>query len=539
MKKRYDYVIVGGGSAGSALANRLSADASASVLVLEAGRADFIIDPLVHMPAALMFPSGNPLYDWAYETDPEPFMGGRRVKHTRGKLLGGSSSINGMIFQHGNPGDYDRWAAAPGMQEWDFAHCLPYFKRMETRLGGANAWRGGSGPLHLERGPATSPLFQAFFEATVQAGYPRTDDVNGYRQEGFAPFDQNINHGSRWSAARAYLRPVRGRRNLDVTTLAYVTGLTWRGTRVTGVDFHRMNRTHHVDAGEVILCGGAFHSPRLLELSGVGDPQVLRAAGVTPRIELPGVGENLQDHLEVYLQHECLQPVSIAPWLKMWKAPWIGAQWLFLDSGVGASNHFEGGGFIRTNDEVPYPNLQFHFLPIAVRYDGARLPGAHRTDELRRPRTHPHHEPGPRRAPVHPVQLPVDRARPPRVGRGHPRRPPHPGPAGLRPVRRRRDLPRPSGRVRRGDPQLGRAGRRDRTAPVLLDQDGHGRHVRRRSRVHAGPRGRGPPRRRRVRLPDDHERQHLRAGHDGGREGRRPDHRQHAPRTRASPRLQG
>lgn len=377
MKKRYDYVIVGGGSAGSALANRLSADASASVLVLEAGRADFIIDPLVHMPAALMFPSGNPLYDWAYETDPEPSMGGRRVKHTRGKLLGGSSSINGMIFQHGNPGDYDRWAAAPGMQEWDFAHCLPYFKRMETRLGGANAWRGGSGPLHLERGPATSPLFQAFFEATVQAGYPRTDDVNGYRQEGFAPFDQNINHGSRWSAARAYLRPVRGRRNLDVTTLAYVTGLTWRGTRVTGVDFHRMNRTHHVDAGEVILCGGAFNSPRLLELSGVGDPQVLRAAGVTPRIELPGVGENLQDHLEVYLQHECLQPVSIAPWLKMWKAPWIGAQWLFLDSGVGASNHFEGGGFIRTNDEVPYPNLQFHFLPIAVRYDGSAPASEH------------------------------------------------------------------------------------------------------------------------------------------------------------------
>ncbi|AYD89202.1 choline dehydrogenase [Actinomyces lilanjuaniae] len=377
MKKRYDYVIVGGGSAGSALANRLSADPATSVLVLEAGRADFLLDPLVHMPAALMFPAGNPLYDWAYETDPEPYMGGRRVKHARGKVLGGSSSINGMIFQRGNPGDYDRWAASPGMEEWDFAHCLPYFRRMETRRAGANAWRGGAGPLHLDRGPATSPLFQAFFEAAAQAGYPHTDDVNGYRQEGFAPFDRNTRHGSRWSAARAYLRPVRDRRNLDVTTLAYVTRLTWSGTRVTGVNFSRLGRYHHVEADEVILCGGAFNTPQLLELSGVGDPGVLQAAGVRPRVELPGVGENLQDHLEVYLQHECLQPVSIAPWLRMWKAPYIGAQWLFLDSGVGASNHFEGGGFIRTNDDVAYPNLQFHFLPIAVRYDGSAPASKH------------------------------------------------------------------------------------------------------------------------------------------------------------------
>ena len=377
MKKRYDYVIVGGGSAGSALANRLSADESTSVLVLEAGRADFIMDPLIHMPAALMFPSGNPLYDWAYETDPEPHMGGRRVPHARGKVLGGSSSINGMIFQRGNRGDYDKWATNAGLEHWDYEHCLPYFKRMETCVAGADAWRGGSGPLAMERGPASSPLFQAFFEATTQAGYARTDDVNGYRQEGFAPFDRNVRHGSRLSAARAYLRPIRDRKNLDISTLSMATGLRWSGTRVTGVDFTRAGRPRSVEAGEVILCGGAFNSPQLLQLSGVGSPEVLRAAGVDTRVELPGVGENLQDHLEVYLQHTSLQPVSIAPWLKKWKAPYIGAQWLFADTGVGASNHFEGGGFIRTNDDVAYPNLMFHFLPIAVRYDGTAADGKH------------------------------------------------------------------------------------------------------------------------------------------------------------------
>ncbi len=371
MQQRYDYVIVGGGSAGSVLANRLSSDPTTSVLVLEAGRADFLFDPLIHMPAALMFPSGNPLYDWRYQTDPEPHMGGRRVFHTRGKVLGGSSSINGMIFQRGNPGDYAKWASFAGMEDWDYAHCLPYFKRMETTHAGADAWRGGSGPLPLERGPASSPLFQAFFEATEQAGYARTDDVNGYRQEGFAPFDHTTYKGSRMSASRSYLRPVRGRKNLDVKTLAFVTQLTWEGTRVTGVEFDQPGkRGQKVSAGEVILCGGAFNSPQLLELSGVGDPEVLEKAGVKTRVELPGVGDNLQDHLEVYLQHESRQPVSVQPWLKKWKAPYIGAQWLFLNSGVGATNHFEAGGFIRTNDDVAYPNLMFHFLPLAVRYDG-------------------------------------------------------------------------------------------------------------------------------------------------------------------------
>jgi len=371
--QRYDYVIVGGGSAGSVLANRLSADPGTSVLVLEAGRSDFKLDPFIHMPAALPYPIGNSLYDWKYTSEPEPHMGGRQVYHARGKVLGGSSSINGMIFQRGNPMDYERWAADDGMAEWDYAHCLPYFKRMETCTAGADAWRGGSGPLVLERGPASSALFGAFFEAVQQAGHPLTDDVNGYRQEGFAPFDRNVHRGRRLSAARAYLHPVSYRKNLTVHTLSHVTGLRIRGNRVVGVDYlrgHKFQRT--VEAGEVVLCGGAINSPQLLQLAGIGDPEHLRPLGIDVVAELPGVGANLQDHLEVYIQHAAKQPVSIAPWLKHRHKPRIGAEWLFLRRGVGASNHFEAGGFIRSNDQVAYPNLMFHFLPIAIRYDGSQ-----------------------------------------------------------------------------------------------------------------------------------------------------------------------
>ena len=377
----YDVVVVGGGSAGCVLANRLSADPSVSVLVLEAGRSDFRLDPLIHMPAALPYPIGNPLYDWRYRSEPELHMGGRTIYHARGKVLGGSSSINGMIFQRGNPADYQRWAAEPGMAHWDYAHCLPYFRRMETCLAGADAWRGGSGPLVLERGPATNPLFGAFFEAVQQAGHPLTDDVNGYRQEGFAPFDRNVHHGRRLSAARAYLHPVRSRSNLTVRTLAHVTGLRTRTVdgrpRVVGVDYRRGGRSHHVRAGEVLLSGGALATPQLLQLSGLGPAEVLRPLGVDVVADLPGVGAHLQDHLEVYIQHASVQPVSIAPWLKHRHKPRVAAEWLFLRSGVGASNHFEAGGFIRSNDSVDYPNLMFHFLPIAIRYDGSRPASEH------------------------------------------------------------------------------------------------------------------------------------------------------------------
>jgi choline dehydrogenase len=377
----YDVVIVGGGSAGSVLANRLSADGETSVLVLEAGRSDSKLDPFIHMPAALPYPIGNRLYDWKYESEPEPHMDGRRVYHARGKVLGGSSSINGMIFQRGNPLDYERWAADKGMEEWDYAHCLPYFKRMETCLAGADAWRGGSGPLVLERGPATSPLFGAFFEAVQQAGHPLTDDVNGYRQEGFAPFDRNVHRGRRLSAARAYLHPVKHRPNLDVETLAQVTGLRTDGDRVTGVDYvrgvGRRGVRRSVSAGEVILCGGAINSPQLLLLAGIGPAAELEALGIDVVADLPGVGRNLQDHLEVYVQHASVQPVSIGPWLRHRHKPRIGAEWLFARRGVGASNHFEAGGFIRSNDTVDYPNLMFHFLPIAIRYDGSQPAAEH------------------------------------------------------------------------------------------------------------------------------------------------------------------
>ena len=370
MAESYDFVIVGGGSAGCALANRLSADPSNRVLVLEAGRRDWKADVVIHMPAALSMGIGNRFYDWMYESEPEPEMGGRRVYHARGKVLGGSSSINGMIFQRGNPMDYDRWAATPGCEAWDWAHCLPYFKRMETCIAGTDDWRGGDGPLKLERGPATSPLFRAFLEAVEEAGHPLTVDVNGYRQEGFNAFDRNVYRGRRLSAARAYLHPVLHRKNLNLVTKAHATRLVMDGTRVTGVEYQRRGRRHVAAAAEVVLCGGAINTPQLLQLSGIGPAAVLHDAGVSPVVDLPGVGENLQDHLEVYVQYACTQPVSMAPYLARWRRPWIGLQWLFRQ-GPGASNHFEAGGFLRSNNEVRWPNLMFHFLPVAVRYDGS------------------------------------------------------------------------------------------------------------------------------------------------------------------------
>jgi choline dehydrogenase len=372
-----DVVIVGGGSAGCALAARLSEDPSTRVLVLEAGRPDYRFDVFVHMPAALAFPIGSRWYDWRYESEPEPHMQGRRIYHARGKVLGGSSSINGMIFQRGNPLDFEKWAAEPGLESWSYAHCLPYFKRLETCLAGADDHRGGSGPLVLERGPARGPLFDAFFAAVQQAGYPLTGDVNGFRQEGFAPFDRNIHRGRRLSAARAYLGPALHRPNLEVRCRAFVTRILFDGRRATGVEVVERGSARRIRAGEVILCGGAINSPQLLQLSGVGTADELRALGVEPVHELPGVGENLQDHLEVYVQHACTQPVSVAPALLWRNRPAVGFRWLFLRSGPGASNHFEAGGFVRSNDDVAYPNLMFHFLPVAIRYDGSAPAGGH------------------------------------------------------------------------------------------------------------------------------------------------------------------
>ncbi|MEZ5094778.1 MAG: choline dehydrogenase [Nocardioides sp.] len=373
---RYDYVIVGGGSAGSALGNRLSTDPGVSVLVLEAGRSDFRIDPFIHMPAALPFPIGNPLYDWKYESEPEPEMHGRRIYHARGKVLGGSSSINGMIFQRGNPMDYERWAADPGMESWDYLHCLPYFKQMEALhladgRNGADDWRGGVGPLHLERAPAANPSSRRSSRPPSRPATraPTTSTATGRRASAPSTATSRTPGAGR---PRAYLHPAMRRPNLRVETLAHVTGVRFDGTRAVGVDYLRGGRARRtVTAGEVVLCGGAINTPQLLQLSGVGNAEHLQPLGVRMVHHLPGVGENLQDHLEVYIQYASAQPVSIAPGLAWWKRPKIGAEWLFLRRGLGATNHFEGGGFCRSNDEVGWPNLMFHFLPIAIRYDGS------------------------------------------------------------------------------------------------------------------------------------------------------------------------
>ena len=382
-RKLYDYIIVGGGSAGCVLANRLSTDPANRVLVLEAGRPDYKWDIFIHMPAALTFPIGSKFYDWCYESEPEPYMHNRRIFHARGKVLGGSSSINGMIFIRGNPLDYEKWARDEGMACWDYAHCLPYFKRSETHLGAAGgharepAYHGTDGPLYLETGPCENPLFAAFFAAVQEAGYALTADVNGYRQEGFAAFDRNIHHGRRHSAARAYLHPVMKRPNLEVYCRALASRILFEGKRAVGVAVVRRNAPHRVYGGEIICCGGAINSPQLLQLSGVGNAGELEALGIKTVHDLPGVGENLQDHLEVYVQHACKQPVSLYPALKWWKRPWIGLQWLLRRKGPAASNHFEAGGFIRSNDDVAYPNVMFHFLPVAIRYDGSAPAAGH------------------------------------------------------------------------------------------------------------------------------------------------------------------
>lgn len=371
-ERRYDFVIVGAGSAGCVLASRLSADPGNRVLVVEAGGRDAWWDLFIHMPAALSFPIGSPRYDWRYDSEPEPCLGDRRIYHARGRLLGGSSSINGMIFQRGNPLDFERWARETGSERWSYAHCLPYFKRMETCLAGADAYRGGDGPLLLERGPARGPLFEAFFAAVEQAGHARTNDVNGFRQEGFAPFDRNVHRGRRWSAARAYLHPAWSRPNLEVRCHVTVTRILFEGTRAVGVELvGSAGAPERISAGEVLCCGGAFNSAQLLQLSGVGPASPLRELGIEVVADLPGVGENLQDHLEVYVQHACARPVSTSPALARWRRPWIGVQWMF-GRGPAMTNHFEAGGFARSHPELDEPNLMFHFLPLAVRYDGSR-----------------------------------------------------------------------------------------------------------------------------------------------------------------------
>ena len=376
-EKTYDKIIIGGGSAGCVLARRLSEDPSTRVLVLEAGRPDHRWDFRLHMPAALTYPLASRMYNWWYESGPEPFMNGRRVYQPRGKVLGGSSTINGMIYIRGNALDYEKWARFPGLDAWSYAHVLPYFKRIENRLVGGDDYHGTDGPLYLTTADCDNPLFDALFAAAKEAGYPLTDDVNGYQQEGFGPFDRTTWRGRRWNAARAYLHPVMKRPNLTVQCGVMVNRIIFEGRRAVGVEIRRKGRTSIVPGDEIICCGGAINSPQLLQLSGIGDPERLEPLGIDMVQSLPMVGENLQDHLEVYIQYGCTQPVSLYPALKWWRQPWIGFQWLFRRRGIGASNQFEAGGFIRGNDRVAYPNLQYHFLPIAIRYDGSSARPGH------------------------------------------------------------------------------------------------------------------------------------------------------------------
>ncbi|SCZ54252.1 choline dehydrogenase [Epibacterium ulvae] len=372
-----EYVIVGAGSAGCALAYRLS-EAGKRVLVIEHGGTD--AGPFIQMPGALSYPMNMSRYDWGYQTQPEPHLGGRRLVTPRGKVVGGSSSINGMVYVRGHAGDYNHWAEQ-GAHGWSYADVLPYFKRMENwhdcGHGGDPEWRGSDGPLHVTRGPRDNPLHTAFVEAGRQAGYPVTDDYNGAQQEGFGPMEQTVWKGQRWSAANAYLKPALKRENCDLIR-AFVRKVVIKDGRAVGVEIERGGKIDVIHASaEVILSASSLNSPKLLMLSGVGPAAHLAEHGIEVIADRPGVGQNLQDHLELYLQMACSQPITLYKYWNLFGKAWVGAQWLFARKGLGASNQFESAAFIRSDKGVDYPDIQYHFLPIAVRYDGQAAAEGH------------------------------------------------------------------------------------------------------------------------------------------------------------------
>ena len=375
IEEAFDYVIVGAGSAGCVLADRLSADGTAKVLVIEAGGSDKSI--YIQMPSALAIPMNTKRWNWGYESEPEPFLGGRRLHTPRGLGLGGSSSINGLVYIRGNPLDFERWEEE-GASGWNYASVLPYFKRAERRAEGGDEYRGGDGQLDTCYGSLTNPLNQAWLDAAAQAGYALTDDVNGFRQEGFGRMDMTVRGGERCSAAMAYLRPAMKRANLRVITQALATRIVFEGKRAVGVEYERGGKRMVARAGrEVILAGGPINSPQLLKLSGIGPAEELARNGIKVLADRPGVGANLQDHLEFYFQMACPKPVTLYKHANLLGKALVGARWLFLRSGLGATNHFESCGFIRSRAGIKYPDIQYHFFPMAVSYDGNSLASEH------------------------------------------------------------------------------------------------------------------------------------------------------------------
>jgi choline dehydrogenase len=371
----FDYVVVGAGSAGCVLADRLTESGRDSVLVLEYGGSDRSL--WIQMPSALSIPMNMPRYDWGYYTEPEPHLNNRRLHTPRGKVLGGSSSINGLVYARGNPLDFERWQAE-GAAGWSYQDVLPYFRRAESYVGGADEYRGGDGRVATRQGLLTNPLHEAWLRAGREAGYAHTADMNGFRQEGFARMDMTVGGGRRCSAANAYLRPAMRRSNLTVRTHALASRVLFEGRRAVGLRYQRAGTAHEVRAQrEVLLCAGSINSPQLLKLSGVGPARELADLGIAVVQELPGVGENLQDHLEFYFQVASREPVTLYSQISLWRRALIGARWLLTHDGLGASNHFETGGFIRSRAGMRYPDIQFHFLPLAVNYDGSALAREH------------------------------------------------------------------------------------------------------------------------------------------------------------------
>ncbi len=368
MTKTYDFIIVGSGSAGSVLADRLSADAKHSVLVLEYGGTDR--GPLIQMPSALSYPMNMGLYNWGFETEPEPHLGNRRLVTPRGKVMGGSSSINGMVYVRGHAKDFDAWAEM-GATGWSFADVLPYFKRQEHVEGGEPDWRGHHGPLYVKKGARKNPLYQAFIEAGRQAGYPVSQDYNGHQQEGFAAMEMTVHNGLRWSAANAYLWPTLRKGRIDMETRCMANRILLQGKKAIGVEYIQGGEVKQAFARrDVIISASTINSPAILQRSGIGAPETLKAAGVDVVQALPGVGENLQDHLEIYFQLRCLQPITLNSQLGLFSKAKIGLQWMLFGTGLGATNHFESCGFIRSRAGIEYPDIEYHFLPAAMRYDG-------------------------------------------------------------------------------------------------------------------------------------------------------------------------